>query len=168
MHVIVCAKVLTRRPAAQPGARSVQARARALPHLNLAAAPRSSAEGPSQSCCSLALNTTVENPRRRRDANVWTICVCPASRRRHDLLCSRRECGTTSLSRPHAQGCHQGLRRIAQAAYGDSLDMARALKLAVDAFLQSSYRARDVERGPHPLHADRGFPLRQSAERSQT
>ena len=57
---------------------------------------------------------------------------------------------------------------IAQAAYGDSLDMARALKLAVDAFLQSSCRARDVDRGPHPLHADRGFPLRQSAERSQT
>ena len=74
----------------------------------------------------------------------------------------------TSLSRPHAQGCHQGLRRIAQAAYGDSLDMARALKLAVDAFLQSSCRARDVDRGPHPLRADRGFPLRQSAERSQT
>src|SRR5262249_54923343 len=39
MHVIVCARVLTRRPAAQPGARSAQARARALPHLKPCGGP---------------------------------------------------------------------------------------------------------------------------------
>jgi hypothetical protein len=61
-HVIVGARVLTRRPAAQPGAQGVQAKARTLSHRNLAAAPRSKAKGPSQSCCSLALAKTGEKP----------------------------------------------------------------------------------------------------------
>src|SRR5690242_7484708 len=71
-----------------------------------------------------------------RDADVQTICACPASCRCRSLRCFCRRTGTSpAFADPTPKDVLKIYADIAQAAYGDSLDTARTLKLAVDAFL---------------------------------
>src|SRR4029078_10541038 len=83
-----------------------------------------------------------------RDADVQTICACPASYRRRSLHCfCRRHRDFTRFRRSHAEGCAQDLRRYrarclrrlsrhpAHASSGASLDTARTSKPAGAAFL---------------------------------
>ena len=174
--LLVCAIVLTRHPAAQPGClKRPRRKPRTFPHLNLAAARRLWPEGRRISRLSAGdLPVKTGRPGNWSWPRPCYIKECRMLRRSSNALpvAALRPASALAISPALAEPTPKDVledlcRHRRKPAMRTRLDTARTLKLAVDALLAKPTednlrcRPRRLDRRAHPLHADRGLPLRQ-------